>query len=163
MTKAFLPHRIIFDSSAIIKIHKNFRDKFSLFVYNLAYINTNSAQHKKKHVIISKASFDLITTKLQPMLSPHEFNFLAPAVRPQTEPPEIEQMSDEINRIWEYAVYVSAETPFKTTIFTEPERIPAYESYRTKDKKENIFIRGHEACFDLIDTYIDLCRESKSS
>jgi hypothetical protein len=164
--KANLPHRIIFDSPAIITLHESLTgEKFAYFLYNLTYVNTNSDQHKKNHIITSKRSFDLITAKLKPKLDNRNrnYNFLESAIRPQINPPEIEKIDDEIIRIWEHAIFVSSEYPYKSIVFTKEENVSAYETLRAKDKKENISIRSCDDSFNLIDDYREIIRQYKSS
>ena len=145
-----------------MKIH-NVLDKnsFAVFIYNLMYINTNSSNHKKDHIITSKVSFDEFSGRLAQVIDTTTFTILEPAIRPHKDPEIIEAIPDETKRIWEHAIYVSSETPYKTIIFTTTDKKAVYEEYKKADKKDNIIIDDENEAISKIDKYKLLCQENK--
>ena len=162
MVKTALPYRIIFDSAGIIAVHgKSGKAGFGGFLYNLMYINTNSVQYKKNHIITSAVSFQLFSSVLANQIDDTTFSILEPAIRPQTISESIESIKDETERIWELATLVSTEQPYQTIIFTSKDRMAAYESHKAADKKDNIIINDETEAVKKAEVYFALCREDK--
>jgi hypothetical protein len=167
MSKTYISHRLLFDSEGIIKINEKLnKTAFAVFIYNLMYINTNAKPPtKKNHIITSKRSFDDFASKLANKIDEGTFSILEPAIRPQEKPAEVcsilEQIDDEIKRMWEYSVYVSSEYPYQSIIFTSHDKMSFYEEYKAKDKKENIIINDENEAIDKIEKYHLLCLEDK--
>jgi hypothetical protein len=128
------------------------------------YINTNSKDHKKDQIITSKKSFDVLSDKLQKTdIEPLIFNILDPAIRAKDNT-LIESIPNEIRRIWEYATLVSIEPPFKVILFTSKNRVQAYKQLQTTDnvKDEIISIKDESNAQEIINNYVNMCKEDKS-
>ena len=128
------------------------------------YINANSKDHKKDQIITSKKSFDVLSDKLQKTdIEPLIFNILDPAIRAKDNN-LIESIPNEIRRIWEYATLVSIEPPFKVILFTSKNQVQAYKKLQTTDnvKDEIISIKDESNAQEIINNYVNLCKEDKS-
>lgn len=154
--KAPLPYRIIFDSKGIISVYRLLgKESFSAFLLDLMYINTNSLHHKKNHIITSKISHEILSQHLIDNNEPLP-TYLSAAIRPQ-ENSDLEAITDEPERIWEYAILVSGEVPYKTTIFTDKSSKTAYSPYKEKDGKENITILDEQSARGIITDLKNFC------
>jgi hypothetical protein len=107
MAKAPVPYRVIIDSNCALKLRKTLdKIKFSVFVINLMYINTNSVYHKKNHIVTSEVSSKTMKQTLKDKVDGPTYTFFDAAMRPQCDQ-ELETIHDEVKRIWEYAIDLS--------------------------------------------------------
>lgn len=161
--KVPLSHRIIFDFSGLKAIYGTIgKDDFSLFIYYLVYINSNSLHHKKNHIVVSQKSLEQIKEHLLDKVDEEHHSWLSAALRPQSDP-EIEVISDEAERTWEYAILVSSELPGQTIIFTDNVSKERYNDLKKKDKKENILIEDEGCAKARITDFYNYCRGVKAS
>jgi hypothetical protein len=172
MSKTALPYRLIIDSFAIIKLHQ-MGENLSLLLYNMMYVNCNSLQHKKEHIITSQKSFTIILNYLMDKINPETIGSLSASIRPisiQTIPsvgqqtiPSIEEIDEETKRIWEYAVVISTDRPYQTIIITDSAHLPNYNTFKETDKKINIQAIDESSSVGLIENYFSLCRSDKQN
>lgn len=160
MGKTALPNRIIIDSFAIVKLHQMLGDSFSGLLYNMMYVNYNSLQHKKNHIVTSQKSFDIMFDYLIGKIDPEKVESLSASIRPQSIQ-SIEEIAEETERTWEYAVFISSDRPFQTIIITDKTNKDKYNAHKTADNKQNIQINDEDTAKTLIDTYFALCRLDK--
>ena len=162
--KAILPYRIIVDHRGVKNLYSKLgKDAFSQMLYDLLFINTNSLQHKKNHIITSNKSFEEIDEHLVDRVNELQQTWLRAAIRPQNDE-KLEEISEETERIWEYAILVSTERPYRTIIITDTENKKIYDDLKEKDKKENIIITTDENSIkERIGAFFLMCREYKQN
>jgi len=162
--KAILPYRVIFDFGGIKSLYAKYgKDAFSIILYRLIFINDNSLQHKRNHIITSNKSFGFIKENLLEKVEPQHYSWLSAAIRPQQDE-KLESIASEQKRIWEYAILVSSDSPHQTIIFTDEANKASYEGYKLADKKDNILIITDESSMkERIDAFFNICREFKQN
>ncbi len=153
MTKTLLPKRIV---CGIDFYNKHVRRKPQL-IEQFMRINSNSKQHKKNHIVISKKSFQEILNN-NPEVAKYP-EVLSSALRKIDLPEEIEAEENEITRNVEYAIYLSSISPFGTVILTTAERLKEYESNERYDGMKSITALADEQALLLIKDFYNTCMD----
>lgn len=153
MAKTVLPSRIV--------CTKEFYDKIASKDYDLLhkcmFININSKEHKRDHIIISKQDFDLI---LKENKSAAQYpDILMAALKRKDEPEEIELEKDAITRVIQYAIYFSSkEPPFNSIILTTNECIAKYQQNKHYKNMKNVALKSDEDAKNLLNTFDSMCK-----
>lgn len=149
MQRAPVPYRIIVDSQAAgFVIHDS---------YKCQNINISSLYYRKKHIVTSMASFEIMKNLLAEKTE-ENFAKLKATVYPM-EDPKLEAISNEVNRIWEYALLISTEPPLQTLIFTDATNGSKYDSLKMAERKTNIQIESMPELIEARLTNLDeFCR-----
>lgn len=149
--------KITFDSRLICDIsfyNKNMKNNF-MVLRQLMYININSKEHPRNHVVISKKNFDYIL-KENPNAEKYS-DVIRAYLKPIDEPAIFESVTDEITRNIYYAIILSSIPPYRTIILTTSERINDYKSNKHYSKMKYVTSVFDKDALNIIQSYFDEC------
>lgn len=152
MTKIRFDKRLICD---IDFYQKNLKYKYEYMRW-LMFINQNSKEYPRNHVMISLQDFKLIL-KSNPNLSSKQ-DILKAALKEIDEPKAYEKEKNEITRNILYAIYLSTFTPFNTYILTIDDKLALYkQNPHYKNMRKGVFAVADREALQIIKTLYEDC------
>ena len=156
-TKTSFPFRLVFDydfyDKTIKEYTENNRSVRPPLLTKLMYINSNSKEHRRSHNIISPRTFNQILDNNESMPR----SLLRSSFYPNTDPTEIEEIDDEIERNIKHAIDIALESPYKTVILTTPEKEETYSTNSHFIDVKTISVKSGTDAINLINTLWNKC------
>ena len=151
MTKCFFDKRLICD---IDFYQKNLKSNFSV-LRQLMYININSRDHPRNHVVISNSTFQIL---LKDHLTDKKYqDLLKVALKEIDEPEEFESERDEITKNILYAIVLTTFSPYETIILTTEEKLKSYSINKHYNKMKGVSAKADKEALHIINDYYELC------
>lgn len=154
MVSVYFSERFVFDES-FYHFAKQQTDSKPTIMHKLMYINDKARPNKREHNIISKKIFDKILSE-----NPRMNRAILRCSFKDFENFEIEKISDEIERNIKLAIDLLEEEPYRTIIFTSPEKHNEYLDNAHYQGVKEIAVRSGNEALTLINDYYISCTEN---
>ena len=133
---------------------KNLKSNFGI-LRQLMYININSKEHPRNHVVISNANFQIL---LKDHLSDKKYqDILKAALKEINEPETFESVQDGITRNIFYAIFLTTFNPYETIILTTEEKIKEYEKNPHYTKMKGVSAKADKEALHIINDFYEMC------
>ena len=122
----------------------------------LMYVNQNSKEYPRNHVMISNHDFKLLLKTTPSIISKQDI--LKAALNEISEPKPYENEEDEITRNILYSIYLATFSPFNTYILTIDKKLDLYrQNTHYKNMRKGVVAVADEDALQLIKNLFESC------